>query len=82
MAPELVTSTSYNEKVDVFSFAIIAYELFNGKLLAMKVGTGATLGWRGGGAEARVGGKWSPSPGALEREEERRGGGDQALGAG
>lgn len=39
MAPELVTSTTYNEKVDVFSFAIIAWELFSGKLLAMKVAT-------------------------------------------
>ncbi|GIM07470.1 hypothetical protein Vretimale_11595, partial [Volvox reticuliferus] len=37
MAPELVLSGNYNEKVDVFSFAIIAYELFTGKLLAMKI---------------------------------------------
>ncbi|GIM07471.1 hypothetical protein Vretimale_11595, partial [Volvox reticuliferus] len=42
MAPELVLSGNYNEKVDVFSFAIIAYELFTGKLLAMKVQSGST----------------------------------------
>ena len=36
MAPELFTSHSYNEKVDVFSFAIMSYELFTGRLLALR----------------------------------------------
>ncbi|KAG2431212.1 hypothetical protein HXX76_009740 [Chlamydomonas incerta] len=54
MAPELVTSGSYNEKVDVFSFAVIAYELFNGKLLAMKVANDAAYAdmAAGGGGSA------------------------------
>ena len=50
MAPELVTSNTYNEKVDVFSFAVIAWELFSGKLLAMKVraeGGGGAAGGTG-----------------------------------
>ena len=36
MAPELFTSHSYNEKVDVFSFAIMSFELFSGRLLALR----------------------------------------------
>ncbi|KAL6758856.1 kinase-like domain-containing protein [Haematococcus lacustris] len=36
MSPELVVGHAYNEKVDVFSFAIIMYELFMGRLLAFR----------------------------------------------
>ncbi|GLI67684.1 hypothetical protein VaNZ11_011946 [Volvox africanus] len=55
MAPELVLSGNYNEKVDVFSFAIIAYELFTGKLLAMKIANeyAFQLEQQGGSAAAR-----------------------------
>ncbi|MEW5314052.1 MAG: hypothetical protein WDW38_005576 [Sanguina aurantia] len=36
MAPELLLGLDYNEKIDVFSFAIIMYEMFVGRLLALK----------------------------------------------
>uniref|UniRef100_A0A7S3R107 Protein kinase domain-containing protein n=1 Tax=Dunaliella tertiolecta TaxID=3047 RepID=A0A7S3R107_DUNTE len=36
MSPELVRGHQYNEKVDVFSFGIMMFELFNGRLLAMR----------------------------------------------
>ncbi|PNW73467.1 hypothetical protein CHLRE_14g632860v5 [Chlamydomonas reinhardtii] len=70
MAPELVTSGSYNEKVDVFSFAVIAYELFNGKLLAMKVANDAAyaeMGAGGGGAAPAT----PPGAGAGTRSAEQ-----------
>lgn len=36
IAPELFNGSSYNEKVDIFSFAIMMFELFSGRLLACK----------------------------------------------
>lgn len=36
MAPEVYTGHIYGETVDVFSFAILAFELFSGRLAAMR----------------------------------------------
>ncbi|KAF5837363.1 kinase-like domain-containing protein, partial [Dunaliella salina] len=36
MSPELVRGHQYNEKVDVFSFGIMMFELFAGRMLAMR----------------------------------------------
>ena len=34
MAPEVLLGQPYNEKVDVFSFGVIAFEIFNRRLMA------------------------------------------------
>jgi serine/threonine protein kinase len=40
MAPEVLTGHQYNEKVDVFSFGIILYELLSGVVIAGRVAMG------------------------------------------
>jgi serine/threonine protein kinase len=40
MAPEVLTGHQYNEKIDVFSFGIILYELLSGVVIAGRVAMG------------------------------------------
>jgi hypothetical protein len=40
MAPEVLTGHQYNEKIDVFSFGIILYELLSGVVVAGRVAMG------------------------------------------
>lgn len=40
MAPEVLTGHQYNEKIDVFSFGIILYELLSGVIIASRVAFG------------------------------------------
>jgi serine/threonine protein kinase len=37
MAPEVLLGRAYNEAVDVFSYAVILYELFTGNIIATKL---------------------------------------------
>jgi len=37
MAPEMLTGDKYNEKVDVFAFGIILYELMCGRLIVSRM---------------------------------------------
>lgn len=37
MAPEVLLGQPYNEKIDVFSFGIIMYELFGGMVILSRV---------------------------------------------
>lgn len=40
MAPEVLTGRQYNEKIDVFSFGVILYELLSGVVIAGRVALG------------------------------------------
>jgi serine/threonine protein kinase len=60
MAPEVLIGSPYNEKIDVFSFGIILYELFAGVLIASRVlfdeglGEGAEAGEDAAARDARM----------------------------
>jgi serine/threonine protein kinase len=44
MAPEVLAGSAYSEKVDVFSFGVLLYELLTGTLLASKIAMAACDG--------------------------------------
>jgi len=68
MSPELIKGGTYNEKVDVFSFGVMMYEMFTGRLLACRgefmTGDEATVTAyvraRAEGARERIPTRWPP----------------------
>jgi serine/threonine protein kinase len=70
MAPEVLHGEPYNEKVDVFSFGVMLFELFSGKPLANRVAAAAEAAAAAGSSDGGGGGgknKKTPAPTLMVR---------------